>query len=136
MSPITANPVPVDLPAFQMRSHAIGQARAKALVQMREAQIEADEERIKEGEADSRYRKLRAQALSYYRIKEDMGVTEAQIMADGSEKVVEAKLEHHMAWSLRRAAEGHVESIREEISLLERNAASLRTEANLSEQAA
>jgi hypothetical protein len=113
-------PLPgLDLDDFRRRSYEIHQAR-------QEAAREAVEHGIEEGEADFRYRKLKHQAMAYYRHKEDMGVTEAEIMAEGSEKVAQAKLERHTAWVLRRAAD-------ERVNMLERNAASLRTEASMSE---
>lgn len=113
---------PLDLADFRRRAANIFHERVAA------AQ-EAEEEGIKEGEADFRYRKLKAQALNYYRQQKEMGVTEAEIMAEGSEKVVQAKLDRHTAWVLRRAAE-------ERLALMERNAANLRAEAAMSERAA
>lgn len=109
---------PLDLATFRERNQRIIRARESAAK-------DAEEHGIEEAEADFRYHKLKAQALAYYRTKEDMGVTEAMTMAEGSEKVVQAKLERHTAWVLRRAAE-------ERMAALERNAASLRTEANMS----
>lgn len=113
---------PLDLAEYRTRAARIFHERI-------EAGKEAEEEGIKEGEAEFRYRKLKAQALNYYRHKEDMGVTEAEVMAEGSEKVAQAKLERHTAWVLRRAAE-------ERLALMERNAANLRAEASMSERAA
>jgi methylase of polypeptide subunit release factors len=116
----TNGPLPaLDLSDFRRRSYEIHQAR-------QEAARDAEEHGIEEGEADFRYRRLKAQALAYYRTKEDMGVTEAEVMAEGSEKVTQAKLERHTAWVLRRAAE-------DRLQMLERNAASLRVEATMSE---
>jgi hypothetical protein len=111
--------VPLGIDDYRRRAHQLHEARILAM-------REAEEEGIKEGDADFRYRKLKAQALAYYRHKEDMGVTEAEVMAEGSEKVAQAKLERHTAWVLRRAAEEHLAAI-------ERNAASLRTEASMSQ---
>jgi hypothetical protein len=113
-------PLPsLDLSDFRRRSYEIHQAR-------QEAARDAEEHGIEEGEADFRYRKLKAQAMAYFRTKEGMGAKEAEIHAEGSEKVGQAKLERHTAWVLRRAAE-------ERLNMLERNAASLRTEASMSE---
>lgn len=113
---------PLELSDFRRRSASIFHERIAAAK-------EAEEEGIKEGEAEFRYRKLKAQALNFYRHKEDMGVTEAEVMAEGSDKVAQAKLERHTAWVLRRAAE-------ERLALMERNAANLRAEAAMSERAA
>ena len=110
---------PLDLHTFRTRYARIMERRDQA-------RVVAKEEGIKEGEADDRYNDELAKALAYYRIKEDMGVTEAEIMAKGSEKVREAKLERHSAMVLRKHAE-------EELRELEANRAMLRAEKDMSE---
>lgn len=110
---------PLDLHTFRIRYARIMERRDQA-------RVIAKEEGIKEGEADDRYNDELAKALAYYRIKEDMGVTEAEIMAKGSEKVRAAKLERHSAMVLRKHAE-------EELRELEANRSMLRAESTMSE---
>ncbi len=109
---------PLDLHDFRIRAERIRVARA-------EAGKEVTEEGIKEAEAEHMYRKLKAQALSHYRTKEEMGVTEAEIMAEGHERVVDAKRDRNLAQLLRRSAE-------ERCAELDRNASMLNREAQRS----
>ncbi len=110
---------PLDLDDFRSR-------RALIVKERERARVEAEEEGIKEGEAEFRYRKLKAQAMNYFRGKMEMGVGEAEIHAEASEKVAQAKLERHTAHVLRRSAESLVEG-------LDGNRAMLKRESELSE---
>jgi superfamily II RNA helicase len=106
----------LDLHDFRRRAHQIGEARA-------EARRDSEEAGIAEAEAEHSYRKRKAIRMAHHR-NDGKGVTEAEILAEGD--VAEHRRERDIQHVLRRAAEQRWHE-------LERNAASLRTEASMSE---
>jgi hypothetical protein len=109
----------LDLDDFRRRAHQIGKARS-------EAREEAEACEIAEAEADHLYRKQKSVRFVHYRIKEECGVTEAEIRAEGDFAVAEQRRERDVQHAMKKAAERRWHE-------LERNAASLRTEASMSE---
>lgn len=112
------NAVAIDLESFQRRSHAIVKEREAA-------RREAEEEGIKEAEAEHSYRKTKAVRMAKHRM-DGKGVGEAEIAAEAD--AADHKLARDTAHVLRRAAE-------QRWAECERNQANLRSEVQLSEQA-
>lgn len=110
---------PLDLAAYRERNARIVKARE-------EARKEYEEQGIEEAEAEFEYRRRKSIRIAHHR-RDDKGVTESEILAEGD--VAEWKQKRDTAHVLARAAQMRW-------SELERNAASLRTEANMSEMAA
>lgn len=113
---MNANPSLVDLGDFQSRSLRIYKARERA-------REDFQTQGLAEADAEHDYRKQKAAALLAYR-NHSKGVTEAEILAEGD--VADHRKARDRAHVLRKSAEFR-------IAELERNAASLRTEATLSE---
>jgi hypothetical protein len=107
----------IDLDDFNRRAFRIYEERIKA-------REEAEACGIAEAEAEHSYLKKRAQRLSHYRIKEQMGVTEALAMAEGD--AADYRRERDVQQVLKKAAWARVEE-------LEGNRAMLRQAAAMSE---
>lgn len=110
---------PLDLADFRTRNARIVKAREHA-------RKEYEEQGIEEAEAEFEYRRRKSIRIAHHRA-EDKGVTEAEIRAEGD--VAEWKQKRDTAHVLARAAQMRWQE-------LERNAASLRAEATMSERAA
>jgi hypothetical protein len=106
----------LDLQDFRVRNERIVRARE-------EARREFTETGIAEADAEWEYRRRKAIRLAHHR-NDGKGVTEAETLAEGD--VADHKRERDTQHVLRRAAELRWAE-------LERNAASLRTEASMSE---
>lgn len=106
----------LDLDDFRTRSQRIVKARE-------EARRDYTECGIAEADAEHDYRKRKAIRLAHHR-HDGKGVTEAETLAEGD--VAEHRRERDTQHVLKRAAEMRWAE-------LERNAASLRTEASMSE---
>jgi hypothetical protein len=107
----------LDLHDVERRAHRIYTERVKA-------REEAEECGIAEAEAEHRYLKKRAQALAFYRTKQDMGVTEA--MAHAEADAADHRRERDIQALLKKSAWARVEE-------LEGNRAMLNQMAKMSE---
>lgn len=117
MSPVAEHRPPIDSADFHRRAHQIGTARGKA-------RDEATQQGLIEAQADHRYRKAKAVRILNHRT-EGASWAVAEKLAEGDAPVADAKLERDTARVLRRSAEMRWAE-------LERNAANLRKEADLS----
>ena len=101
------------------------EARARRIYEERvKAREEAEECGIAEAEAEHLYLKKRSQRLAHYRIKEQMGVTEALAMAEGD--AADHRRERDVQQTLKKSAWARVEE-------LEGNRAMLNQMAKMSE---
>jgi hypothetical protein len=107
---------PLDLATYRERNARIVRARE-------DARKEYEEQGIEEAEAEHEYRRRKAIRIARHRL-DNKGVTEAEILAEGD--VAEWKMKRDTAHVLARAAQMRWAE-------LERNAASLRKEADFGE---